>query len=195
MQHEHRSDEESIMTVTAFLLPLLASTAQPAVMQGGWISDADYPAAARDAGQQGVVRVRFQISPQGNVGACTTTETSGSAALDVRTCEIITQRFRFAAARDGDGKPVSEWRSQKISWKLPAEAVASAMSAAQLKADVKVDVAKDGTIDSCEVIKPSGDTKFDNVACMYLTRRGKVEPKRNAKGKGIRSVQIVPVWK
>ncbi len=183
------------MTVTAFLLPLLATTAQPAVMQGGWISDADYPAAAMESGQQGVVRVRFQVTPQGNVGECAVAAPSGSAALDARTCEIIVQRFRFAAARDTEGKPVAEWRTQAISWKLPAGAAASAMAGARLKADVKVNVAKDGSIDSCEVIKPSGDTAFDNMACMYLTRRGKVEPKRNAKGKGVRSVQIVPVWR
>ncbi len=186
------------MVGSAFLASLAiisAGAAQAAVLQGGWITEADYPASAKAAGEQGAARVRFLISTGGSVSECNVVQSSGSPALDSRTCELLLQRFRFAAARDASGKPVEEWRTQKISWKLPADAAAStAYATARLKTDVKVDVAKDGGIESCEVIKQSGDPKFDAVACLYLTRRGKLTPRTNEKGRPIRSVQIVPVW-
>ena len=178
------------------LFAFAAGAAHPAVMQGGWIGEADYPAAAREAGQQGSVGVRFRVTPTGEVGDCSVATSSGSAALDSRTCEIVMQRFRYAPARGADGKPVEEWRTQRIAWKLPAEtAAAQGYGAARLKAEVKVDVAKDGGIESCEVIKPSGDKKFDADACLVLTLGKKMEPKRNEKGKPVRSVMIVPVYR
>jgi TonB family protein len=176
---------------------LAASPSQSAVMQGGWISDADYPAAALSAGQQGAVQVRFLINAAGAVSQCNVASTSGSAALDARSCEIVMQRFRFKPASDANGKAVEEWRSQKVSWKLPAAAATAAASgytSARLKAEVRVDVAKDGGVESCEVITSSGDRKFDATACAVLTRTTKLEPKRNEKGRPMRTVMVVPVW-
>lgn len=175
---------------------LAASPSQAAVMQGGWISDADYPVSALQSGQQGAVQVRFLVNTAGAVSECKVAATSGSPALDARSCEIVVQRFRFKPAMDGSGKAVEEWRSQKVSWKLPAAAPGTdGYADARLKAEVKVDVAKDGGIESCEVITPSGDPKFDAAACGVLTRTGKLEPRRNAKGRPMRTVMVVPVWR
>lgn len=186
------------MAISAFLLPFLAAAAaatpQAAVMEGGWISQADYPADALRAGQQGTVQARFLISPEGSVSKCEIAKSSGATALDARTCELVIQRFRFAAARDASGKPVEQWRAQMISWKLPADAAPSGYANARLQADVKVDVDKDGSINSCEVIKPSGDRKFDNSACAVLTRTGKLAVMLNERGRPKRSTRMVPVW-
>lgn len=184
------------MAISALMFPFLAAAAalQPAVMQGGWISDADYPADALRTAQQGTVQARFLISPQGTVSKCEVAKSSGAKALDARTCELVLQRFRFAAARDASGKPVEQWRVQMINWKLPANATQPGYDTARLRADVKVDVDKDGSINSCEVISPSGDRKFDNTACAVLTRTGKLDIMLDERGRPKRSTRMVPVW-
>lgn len=65
---------------------------------------------------------------------------------------------------------------------------------AEKKALLKVDVAKDGTVDSCEVIKTSGDAAWDSQMCRILAFNKKLEPTRNEKGRPMRSHRIVPVW-
>jgi TonB family protein len=176
------------------LAVLASSPSHAAVMQSGAISDFDYPPDALLAGEQGAALVRFLIDSKGSVSECTISATSGSAALDANSCKMV-RRFRFKPASDANGKAVEEWRSQKVSWKLPAAAAtASGYTGARLKADVRVDVAKDGGVESCEVITPSGDPKFDATACAVLTRTAKLEPKRNAKGRPMRTVMVVPVW-
>jgi hypothetical protein len=62
------------------------------------------------------------------------------------------------------------------------------------KALLKVDVAKDGTVDSCEVLKTSGDSAWDSQMCRILAFNKKLEPTRNEKGRPMRSHRIVPVW-
>jgi len=65
---------------------------------------------------------------------------------------------------------------------------------AEKKALLKVDVAKDGSVDSCEVIKTSGDAAWDMQMCNIFAFNKKLEPTRNEKGKPMRSHRIVPVW-
>ena len=75
---------------------------------GGRLSDSDYPRAARRAGAQGTVFVRFLVDPDGRVGRCTVTRTSGNADLDAATCSLIQRRFRYAPARDANGQAVAD---------------------------------------------------------------------------------------
>jgi hypothetical protein len=65
---------------------------------------------------------------------------------------------------------------------------------AEMKAFLKVDVAKDDSVDSCEVIKTSGDAAWDVQMCNIFAFNKKLEPTRNEKGKPMRSHRIVPVW-
>ncbi len=65
---------------------------------------------------------------------------------------------------------------------------------ASKKALLKVDVSKDGSVDSCEVLKTSGDAAWDSRMCYILAFNQKLKPTRNDKGKPIASRRIVPVW-
>jgi periplasmic protein TonB len=85
------------------------------------ISDEDYPAAARAAGEQGFVDFNLDIGANGRVTACTVTRSSGSAALDLTTCRLMRSRARFTPAVDSNGTPVADRISGKIGWKLPPE--------------------------------------------------------------------------
>lgn len=87
---------------------------------GGAISGAtDYPPAARRAGIEGSVRVRYTVGTDGRVRACRITRSSGSTELDSTTCRLAEQRFRYRPARDSSGRPVPETVSRTFDWLLP----------------------------------------------------------------------------
>lgn len=84
-------------------------------------SDEDYPASAIRAGEQGIVRYRLDIGPNGRVTSCTITASSGSAALDSTTCRLLRSRARFTPARDSSGQPVNDTADGAITWRLPSD--------------------------------------------------------------------------
>jgi protein TonB len=85
---------------------------------GAFHNERDYPGAARRAEEQGTVRVSYTIGLDGRVTNCTVTASSGSRSLDTTTCRILERRFRYSPARDSSGNPVSQTKSQSVSWQL-----------------------------------------------------------------------------
>lgn len=83
-------------------------------------SDEDYPASAIRAGEQGAVRFRLEVGPEGRVTGCTITASSGSSALDSTTCRILRSRARFTPARDASGRAIADSVEGAIEWRLPA---------------------------------------------------------------------------
>jgi protein TonB len=59
------------------------------------------------------------VTPDGRVGDCAVTGSSGSNALDAATCRLMKSRARFAPARDSDGKPTTDTVANAIKWVLP----------------------------------------------------------------------------
>jgi protein TonB len=84
----------------------------------GALLDRDYPVAARQAGIEGTVFVRFEVDPEGRVRTCDVTRSSGSADLDSTTCRLIKRRFRYRPARDRSGKPIAESVTNTYDWRL-----------------------------------------------------------------------------
>ena len=84
-----------------------------------YIGEADYPASALARGEQGSVRFRLQVEPDGRVTNCTIVRPSGAAALDNATCRIMMSRARFTPARDSQGNPAPDWVESEIRWKRP----------------------------------------------------------------------------
>jgi protein TonB len=82
----------------------------------------DYPASALRNEEQGTVRVRLDVGPNGRVANCTVTSSSGSAALDSTTCRIIRARAKFSPALDVGGHPISDtYTAPPIKWVVPKE--------------------------------------------------------------------------
>lgn len=79
----------------------------------------DYPRAALRNEEAGTVRFRIAIGPNGRVGDCTITGSSGSAALDGATCRILRARIRYAPARPG--APVAGADLGWVSYRLPPD--------------------------------------------------------------------------
>ena len=84
----------------------------------GRLLDSDYPRAVRRAGIEGIVYVRFTVRPDGGVGACAVTRSSGSKMLDETTCRLIQRRFRYRPARDAQGRPIADEVSNFYEWRL-----------------------------------------------------------------------------
>lgn len=79
----------------------------------------DYPVEAILRNDQGSVQTRVKIGPDGRVRDCSVVQSSGSAALDRATCEILTQRARFTPARDSEGRPTGfDYTPPAIVWRL-----------------------------------------------------------------------------
>lgn len=97
--------------------------AQPARARANlpsYFSDADYPAAAIRAGEQGTTVFRLTVGPDGRVTNCVVTSSSGSSALDSATCRIMRSRARFTPARDAAGNAATDTVSSHVRWVLPA---------------------------------------------------------------------------
>ena len=84
-----------------------------------YVRDGDMPASVAERGPFNV-RVYFDLSvtPEGRVGACRVTQSSGVAELDAITCRIMRSRARFTPARDGQGSAVADTVSSAIGWSL-----------------------------------------------------------------------------
>lgn len=95
--------------------PALASQSQHDV-RGIFRSD-DYPADAVEAGQGGATSYLLMIDERGAVMDCAIKQSSGVATLDAMGCQVIRERAKFAAAKDGTNKPVkSTYVTPVIRW-------------------------------------------------------------------------------
>lgn len=84
-------------------------------------SDDDYPQSAIRNEEQGTTGFRLTIGPDGRVTDCSVTSSSGSAALDTATCNILKRRARYSPAKLADGSSTTGTDSGRIRWVLPAE--------------------------------------------------------------------------
>ncbi|MGQ0588483.1 MAG: energy transducer TonB [Sphingosinicella sp.] len=82
----------------------------------GSLSNSDYPAGVGEAGIGGTVSVLYAVEVDGRVSDCRVTRSSGSRLLDETTCRLIERRFRFAPARDRQGRPVRSRIEENHSW-------------------------------------------------------------------------------
>ena len=78
-----------------------------------------YPPGALKRGEQGRVAFKLTIEPTGTVSTCDVTESSGFAALDKETCDIMGLYARVAPVRSADGRAIRAVQDGFIVWKLP----------------------------------------------------------------------------
>lgn len=74
----------------------------------GEITARDYPRDLREAGVGGRVSFVFKVEPNGRVGSCTITRSSGNPQLDSLTCRLIQQRFVYRPSTDRYGRPIED---------------------------------------------------------------------------------------
>ncbi|MEA3059449.1 MAG: hypothetical protein QOE50_861 [Sphingomonadales bacterium] len=82
----------------------------------GEISSRDYPRELRDAGVGGRVQFTFTVEPNGRVGRCTVTRSSGVPQLDALTCRLVQQRFVYRPSTDRYGRPIRDEVEGEHEW-------------------------------------------------------------------------------
>jgi TonB family protein len=82
------------------------------------INSYDYPAAALEQDQSGIVKFVLLIDETGHIADCTVIETSGAAVLDSQVCATMKSRARLDPARGADGKPSKDAVTSRIIWKI-----------------------------------------------------------------------------
>lgn len=82
----------------------------------GEITRNDYPRELRDAGIGGRVQFTFMVQPNGRVGRCTITRSSGVPQLDALTCRLVQQRFVYRPSTDRYGRPVADEVDGEHDW-------------------------------------------------------------------------------
>lgn len=85
----------------------------------GEITSRDYPRHLREAGIGGRVGVLFKVEPNGRVGSCTVTRSSGVPELDSLTCRLIQQRFIYRPSTDRFGRPIEDEVDGEHDWIAP----------------------------------------------------------------------------
>lgn len=85
----------------------------------GEITSRDYPRDLREAGIGGRVGVLFKVEPNGRVGSCTVTRSSGVPELDALTCRLIQQRFIYRPSTDPFGRPIEDEVDGEHDWIAP----------------------------------------------------------------------------
>jgi protein TonB len=78
------------------------------VQIAGSIGQSDYPRDLRERGIGGRVEFTFTVEPNGRVGRCTVTRSSGVPELDALTCRLVQQRFVYRPSTDRYGRPIED---------------------------------------------------------------------------------------
>jgi periplasmic protein TonB len=82
----------------------------------GEITSSDYPRHLREAGVGGRVSFVFTVEPNGRVGRCTVTRSSGVPELDQLTCRLIQQRFVYRPSTDRYGRAIEDEVEGEHDW-------------------------------------------------------------------------------
>ena len=82
----------------------------------GEITSRDYPRDLREAGVGGRVQFTFTVEPNGRVGRCTITRSSGVPELDQLTCRLVQQRFVYRPSTDRYGRPIADEVDGEHDW-------------------------------------------------------------------------------
>ncbi|MFO6445655.1 energy transducer TonB [Erythrobacter sp. NE805] len=93
--------------------------ARPKGNAGRWVTNADYKPRWIMEEMAGTARFTLAIDAAGKVTGCTITRSTGHGPLDAATCQLVSKRARFEAARDNTGKPVAGSYTGTITWKIP----------------------------------------------------------------------------
>ena len=84
-----------------------------------WVTDSDYKSRWIREDMFGSASFRLEIAANGRVENCRITRSTGHAALDQATCDLIAKRARFNPAKDGSGNATTGSYSGSINWVLP----------------------------------------------------------------------------
>lgn len=114
----------------AVILAAVATTAllaSPAAAQdyvrktNGDIQFANYPLESLKRGEEGTVGIRVRLDIKGRLRSCEVVKSSGFAALDAASCDLLIANARMKPFLDPNGRKVEKEADGQVVWKLPAD--------------------------------------------------------------------------
>ena len=90
-----------------------------------------YPPGALKRGEQGRVTFRLTIEPDGSIGACDVTGSSGFTGLDRETCDLMVRYARTKPIRNEGGRSIRATTPGHVVWTLPRGTSVAAVSTAK----------------------------------------------------------------
>jgi protein TonB len=93
--------------------------AWPKGKRSKWVTNEDYRSRWILEEMAGTASFSLSIDARGRVTGCTITRSTGHAPLDAATCDLVSKRARFDAARDGNGKAVAVSYCGTVTWQIP----------------------------------------------------------------------------
>lgn len=178
-----------------------ASPATPLTPAQSWVTFADYPKAELAAGVSGLSIATLKVGADGSIKSCKITKSSGSEALDIKSCELINLRGSFSPEKNEKGEAIEsiflfdvDWRFDKKPtdplpkgnpgyWTTSNDYPKSALKERRegtVSYNLSVNVK--GKVDNCVVIASSGHADFDEVTCAAVTRRARFFPATDRMG-------------
>jgi len=87
----------------------------------GRLHFSDLPPDLRESKAGGELKLQYRIGVDGRVSDCRILVSSGRPSLDVTTCRLITERFRFKPSRNSRGDPVPAIMVETHGWYWPPD--------------------------------------------------------------------------
>ena len=88
------------------------------ILPSNWITNDDYPEAARRSGVEGTTQISVTVSPKGKPEKCAAMVSSGDVTLDMTTCALILLRGKFQPAQDSAAVLVYGEFKARFNWVL-----------------------------------------------------------------------------
>lgn len=186
-----------------------------------YFSTGDYPPEALRARLEGTVDFRVTVGTDGRVGDCVITRSSGSAALDEATCNVMRMRGRYTPARDAAGNLAIGRDSGRITWRLPANPfaplglpwpdsggsqqepftlvrpadypLAALRARASGRTVLRILATPRGRVGACEVERTSGSVELDAASCRIASQRLRFSPAHDKRDRPICDLYDVEV--
>jgi TonB family protein len=81
-----------------------------------WLKSSDYPDEATSKGYNGLVQIRLDVDPAGQVAGCRVLNRTNPDVFADLTCRAVTKRAKFQPALDAQGRPVRAFEVYSIVW-------------------------------------------------------------------------------
>ena len=117
----------------------------------GLPTQADYPISSWRNDSEGTVRYSVDVDADGKPTDCIIVSSSGDAALDAKTCEVIMERAEFSPALEDADTPVSGSLTRSYRWRKREPEMPTMSVTFRYLHDT------DGSSKECELLKLEGD--------------------------------------
>jgi TonB family protein len=117
--------------IRCWLALVATAVATPALADGymrksnGDIQFANYPRESLQRGEEGVVGIKVRLDRQARLLSCAVSKSSGYAALDAASCDLLIANARMKPFLNPDGRKVEKEAEGQVVWKLPADRAAA----------------------------------------------------------------------